>query len=440
MIKTPMARPLPHPDHPPPVDELAVILAHAMINRLPCTGSPGRLAAAMAAIVQHPASSRAGATLARAVIAHAGELAEYGWAITTSERAGGRGTLVHVRRSSPGGAAVPLPRNYRRGGLAADQPSAPRPDLPRLTDHLRRGRSAGLDHRTTTPERMTIMAPRHFKRLITAVDQDNVPMPAAFNDRRLAKDRLTDASVYLGGNPPPSPGELYDRAVAAVLAADDPLAVDLGPIADNEAAHAEYNRRNRILLAAVKQAEQDLIDSVHDHAEDIRAGIAANGEELWQRITAAVRALGDLDLNNGSAVVAAPDKARKAFLALQADLAPAYTRLRAALSEVPLAPAQWDTRGDHATLKIGYCQALGDNWAGSAVSARAPVPPWGEHGDGLTTTLHQLVWFVRNGHQPWYADGPARDAAWQAAHPDQYAEATRQQRLHGGVHALSAEG
>lgn len=265
-----------------------------------------------------------------------------------------------------------------------------------------------------------------YKRIFAAVERGELDLPAEVRDAHATLARVTAA---LTGLPVPrAAGDLFADAVTTTLRADDPAAVDLSMVVGHAEIRRAHDVRVRVLRRAVELAAQDVTDSIVENADTIiTAHIAPAGDALWDEIMTAVKALGDVEIASADEMLRAPDRARKAYLAL-GDLAAQYDRLRSALGDVPAAAVQHDTGGDHATFRGGLCTVVGRGWRTTPIFPAARMP-WPDDPRG------RLVWFARQGHRPWWPTPAQRDEAWMEAHREQHEQQQRRNVLNRSAHA-----
>ncbi|HVL86200.1 MAG TPA: hypothetical protein VM367_18190 [Pseudonocardia sp.] len=270
---------------------------------------------------------------------------------------------------------------------------------------------------------------RRYRHLLVAADRDKLSLPPDVAAARMVLDRVTAALPQLTAPPPPQ--TVLDAAVDAALNSTDPAALNVDAVIDQERRQREHDTRVRVLRAARERADEQLRDTIADSTDVIVADhVRPTGEHLWQQIRAAVEALGDVEISNPDALLAAPDKARRAYLALDS-LAARYTRLRTVLSELLRdAPGpEHDVTGDHAEFRVGLCAIWPDHRRSPSLAAA--TPPWPEDGRG------RLVWLVRGGHEPWWPLVAERDAAWLTCHREAHEHTQRRNALHRLAHAWS---
>lgn len=270
---------------------------------------------------------------------------------------------------------------------------------------------------------------RKYRALVEPFDSKEWTLPAPVAEARATTARVAAAVSRLPA--PPSPQTPLNVAVAAALTADDPLTVDLAGMLDHPRAAAERNARVSVLRIAQERAEAELSEVIHENRDAIiTEHLRVAGEKLWVEIGVMVEALGDIDPANTDALLRSPDKTRRAWLDLDG-LALKYGRVREAMSRLLMhtdSTPEHDVDGDHSEFQAGMCTVAGPNWKGRPMSP-APVMPW------PTDPRGRLVWFARHDVTPWFATIAERDAAWMAAHKEQYERMAHQQRRHHAVHA-----
>lgn len=277
-------------------------------------------------------------------------------------------------------------------------------------------------------------AESRYRRLLDPVDRGDLTLPADVLTARATVHRLTAAQERL--TPPAAAHVPRDAAVRAALQAEDPASIDVSEILDHDRHVAEHTHRRQTLSRALETADRELAGALEDHtARIITHHVRPAGQKLWTLIAKAVAALDGIELVCVDTMLRAPDKARRAYLQLDA-LAGQYARLREAWSPLPEPqPVQHDTHGDHAEFQAGLCTIIGPSWRGSPMSPHRPQPPWPDDPRG------RLIWLVRRGHTPWWPLAPERDEAWLAvpAHREAHTRVTNQQRRGRQVHAQWAQ-
>ena len=276
---------------------------------------------------------------------------------------------------------------------------------------------------------MPSTAEGRYRRLFEPVDRGELALPEEVLTARATVQRLNTALRAL--TPPVEAQVPRDAAIRAALESPDPMIVDVSGILDHERHVAEFNQRRQILTRALEIADAELTGVLEDFADEIVTDfVRPTGQRLWAEITKQVKCLDGIDPITTDAMLRAPDRARRAYLELDA-LAGQYARSREAWSPLPEGQqTEHDTQGDHAEFRAGLCTVMGPNWRGSPTAPNRPKPPWRDDPRG------RLIWLVRNEHIPWWPTGADRDAAWMETHREQYERMQNQNRLNQQTHGM----
>lgn len=274
----------------------------------------------------------------------------------------------------------------------------------------------------TNPARAAVQ----YRALFEPCDAGQWSLPLEVLIARAVHARLLTAI----NNHPAAPPDPYEALVIAALTCDEPSKLDVTPLLDHQRVTAERDRRLQVLRTALDRSAQDLIDSVRDSAHTIiRDHLAPVLDQLWLEVVKAVKALGDRDPSDTTAMLSAPARVREAYLAMDG-LAVRYNRLREAWARMPVGEPEYDTRGEHSEFEVGlYCVwPDGKRWA----MAPPATPPWpvGDGGKG------RLIWLVKADAKPWLPTPEQRDRAWQAANAEALERMKEQSRRHREAHGV----
>lgn len=269
-------------------------------------------------------------------------------------------------------------------------------------------------------------APRRYRHLLLPADRNEITLPQAVLTARAVLVRVDAALSTLTA--PPAPQDVFDTTVAAALSTDQPDTLDVSAILDHTRQQGEHEARLAVLRTAHDRADTTFRSTIDGAAETIVVDhIRPAGTELWGRITASVKALGNVEITSADAMLRASDRARKAYLTLS-ELAASYGRLRAALAELLRDdPPEHDTLGDHAEFHAGLCTVVGRGWR-TTPSSPAPQMPWPADDRG------RLVWIARHHHTPWWPTPTERDGAWMELHREAHDHQKQRNTAHRQIH------